>query len=195
MRNRNGLVAALLCSVVLLTGCMPKSFIDPGLYKGGLKTAPRVDKAIPVALTVKGLSQGSESSRATEFWSRQFNKALTDSQVLVPVAGTEAPAYTLSIEMDNVGDVGKAAGKGFVTGLTLGLVGSTVTDGYVMRASLGGPDGRTSSHEYRHAIHSMLGNASPPEGVQTMSPLEAVIQVVEDLVAQMLRDLKADGRI
>jgi hypothetical protein len=29
--------------------------------------------------------------------------------------------------------------------------------------------------------------------VETMSPMEAVIRVVEDLVAQMLRDLKAEG--
>lgn len=187
-------VAALLFSVVLLSGCMPKSFVDPGLYAGGLKTAPRVDTPTPVALTVKGFTQGRENERATEFWTRQFSKALTDSQVLVPATGTEPPTHKLAIEMDNVGDLGAAAGKGFVTGLTLGLVGSTVTDGYVMRASFTAPNDRGSRHEYKHAIHSMIGNTSAPEGVETMSPVEAVIRVVEDLVARMLRDLKTDGQ-
>lgn len=193
MKYRAYLAVAMLALMTVLTGCMPKSFIDPGLYKGGLKTAPRIDKPIPVTLTVKGYMQGSENNRATEFWNRQFSKSLTDSQTLIPAAAGQTAAYKLNIEMDNVGDFGKAMGKGFLTGLTLGLAGSTVTDGYVMRATLTGPDGRTSSHEYKHAIHSMIGMTSPPEGAETMSPVEAVIRVVEDLIAQMLRDQKQDG--
>lgn len=195
MKYRLYLVIALLATLTALTGCMPKSFIDPGMYKGGLKTAPRLAQPIPVTLTVKGMTQGSESSRATEFWTRQFSKTLNDSQALVPAAAGQTAAYKLTIEMDNVGDFGKAMGKGFLTGLTLGLAGSTVTDGYVMRSSLSAPDGRTSTHEYKHAIHSMIGNTSAPEGTETMSPVEAVIRVVEDLVAQMLRDMKQDGLI
>jgi hypothetical protein len=186
-------IIGLAFLAVLLAGCMPKSFIDPGMYKGGLKTAPKVDKPIPVSLSVTGLTNGSENNRATEFWNRQFTKSLNDAQVLIPASGGESPRGNLSIQMDNVGDIGNAAGKGFMTGLTLGLVGSTVTDGYVMKSTYTSGDGRKNEREYKHALHSMLGAGSPPEGVETMSPMEAVIRVVDDLVAQMLRDLKAEG--
>lgn len=187
------IILKLLLVAMLLAGCMPKSFIDPGMYKGGLKTAPKVEKPMPVTLSVTGLTNGKEHNRATEFWTRQFSKSLTDAQVLVPATGGENPKGTLTIQMDNVGDIGKAAGKGFVTGLTLGLVGSTVTDGYVMKSSYAAADGRKSEHEYQHAVHSLIGAGSLPEGVESMSPVEAVIRVVEDLVAQMLRDLKTEG--
>jgi hypothetical protein len=113
--------------------------------------------------------------------------------VLVPAKETDTSLGTLAVQMDNVGDLGKAVGKGFVTGLTLGLVGSTVTDGYVMKSSYSANDGRKSEHEYQHAIHSLIGAGSTPEGVETMSPMEAAIRVVEDLIAQMLRDLKDEG--
>jgi hypothetical protein len=142
MRKNTLTVLNLLFLMLLLTGCMPKSFIDPGMYKGGLKTAPKVEKPIPVTLSVTGLTNGTESNRATEFWNRQFSKSLNDAQVLVATSGGEPARGNLTIQMDNVGDIGKAAGKGFVTGLSLGLVGSTVTDGYVMKSSYVSVDGR-----------------------------------------------------
>ncbi|TCJ12271.1 hypothetical protein EZJ19_13105 [Parasulfuritortus cantonensis] len=194
MKIRLG-VAVLWLGLVGLAGCMPKSFVDPGLYQGGLKTAPRLDTPIPVELRVRGYTQGKENARATEFWTRQITKALDDSHALAPSASPGTARHKLAVDMDNVGDMGTAFGKGFMTGLTLGLVGSTVTDGYVMRATFSGPDGEASEHEYRHAIHSMIGNADPPQGVATMSPMEAAIQVVDDLVAHLLRDLKSEGRI
>ncbi|MEW5787265.1 MAG: hypothetical protein AB1899_05370 [Pseudomonadota bacterium] len=193
MKNRFIACSSLVILALLLSGCMPKSFVDPGMYTGGLKTAPKIDKPIPVTLSVAGYINGSESSMATSVWKRRFSKALDVAQVLVPAGEGQAPQGNLNIQMDNVGDMGQAVGKGFVTGFTLGLVGSTVTDGYVMKSSYTTADGRKSEHEYRHAIHSMLGaGANPPEGVETMSPMEAVDLVVDDLVAQMLREMQTD---
>ncbi|NWG87346.1 MAG: hypothetical protein HXY26_07555 [Hydrogenophilaceae bacterium] len=163
------------------------------MYEGGLKNVVRSNNPTLVALTVKGYTSGTENNRATEFWQRQFSKSLTDTQVLVPASPKDQPKAKLDIQIDNVADIGQAAGKGFITGLTFGLAGSTVTDGYVMKATYTNPEGKAINHEYRHAIHSMIGNTDPPPGVETMSPLEAVARVTDDLVAKLLRDLRKDG--
>lgn len=80
--------------------------------------------------------------------------------------------------------------KGIGTGLTLGLVGSTVTDGYVFTATFT-PLGKVSvTKEYRHAIHTTIGAKSGPPGLQPMSPQEAFDHVLEELILRLLLDLR-----
>jgi hypothetical protein len=61
-----------------------------------------------------------------------------------------------------------AVGKGFGTGLTFGLAGSHVTDGYEMTVRL--TQGTTvTERAYSHAILSTIGNASGPHGLTPVS--------------------------
>ena len=78
------------------------------------------------------------------------------------------------------------------TGLTLGLVGSMVTGGYVITATYTGPGREPVKKVYEHAIHSTVGNKQGPAGLRAVSTQEAFDQVAEDLVLNLLRDLQSE---
>jgi hypothetical protein len=100
----------------------------------------------------------------------------------------------LSFVLNNVADTGAAAGKGFGTGLTFGLAGSHVTDGYEMTVRL--TQGTTiTERAYSHAILSTIGNASGPPGLTPVSLGAAFNQVVDDLVLNAIKDLQAAGML
>ena len=63
-----------------------------------------------------------------------------------------------------------------VTGLTLGLAGSQVSDGYVCTINYLPPGAPTPiSRKARHAIHTTIGaSAAPANGVQAASAEEAI---------------------
>jgi hypothetical protein len=88
----------------------------------------------------------------------------------------------LEVMLDNVADLGGAAGKGALTGLTFGAAGSMVTDGYVFTATFR-PVGRPAvTKVYRHAIHSTIGSADgPPNLAAEPSTQAAFDKVVEGL--------------
>ena len=51
------------------------------------------------------------------------------------------------------------------TGLTFGLVGNMVTDGYVYEATFNAGESKPPVKlTYRHALHTTIGNASGPPG-------------------------------
>jgi hypothetical protein len=96
----------------------------------------------------------------------------------------------LEIVMDNFGDAGAAVAKGIGTGLTLGLAGSTVTDGYVFLATYTPLGKAPVTKEYRHAIHSTVGVKAGPPGLEPMSVQAAFDRVLEELVLRLLLDLR-----
>ena len=80
-----------------------------------------------------------------------------------------------------------------VTGCTLGIVGSQVTDKYIFTASYAAPDKKPVTLQYEHAFHSTVGAKKGPEGLQPVTIKEAFEDVTEQLVLNMLRDLQAGG--
>jgi hypothetical protein len=101
----------------------------------------------------------------------------------------------LTIVIDNVrlNEQGSAAGSGFVTGFTFGLVGTNVSDGYVCTATYQAPGGKSSSTTVRHALHTAIGNASGPPGIAPMAPRDAIPQIMEQLTLNALQALRRDG--
>jgi len=103
---------------------------------------------------------------------------------------------TIKISVENVADMGDAAAKGFGTGLTLGLAGSTVTDGYEFKISMSGANG-TVEKNYSHALHSTVGNKKAPiEGVEaSASPTDGFNEIVEDILLTFLKEVKGSNMI
>ena len=93
-------VASCLVLMVTMTGCLSvKSYIDPQLPKVGYgDLLARCDPT--VTKTVRGVAE---------------NSNVFSSLLDKPKDGVDQ----LEIVLDNVGDVGDAAGKGALTGLTL----------------------------------------------------------------------------
>ena len=80
-------------------------------------------------------------------------------------------------------------------GLTFGLAGSKVTDGYVCQVSYSRGAGTAPIvKQARHAIHTTLGaSAAPGNAVKADSPDAAVTLMTRQVISQALRDLALDA--
>ncbi len=115
------------------------------------------------------------------------------SDVVIAPATSENKLF---ITIDNVPQDKDAFAKGFGTGLTFGLAGTMVTDGYIMKTDYIAANKNEFKHTYKHAIHSTIGNADGPPGL-TPVPKEpkgaAVKQVTEGLILNLLNDMSKNS--
>src|ERR1041385_7508144 len=116
------------------------------------------------------------------------SKALFSNVTEAPVAG----GRTLTLVIDNIPVTEDAASKGFATGLTLGLAGNTVTDGYVCTATYTTPGAAPKKSQVKHALHTTMGNTEGPKGVTPMKMDEALPIVVKQLPLTALQGLRKD---
>ncbi|MEC5218024.1 hypothetical protein RCH09_002990 [Actimicrobium sp. GrIS 1.19] len=124
---------------------------------------------------------------------RGWGALVYNEVVLVTPAVSENKLF---ITIDNIPVDKDAFGKGFATGLTLGLAGSTVTDGYIMNTIYVTATNNEIKHVYRHAIHTTIGNADAPKGLVAVPKGEknaAARQMTEGLVLNLLNDMSKNG--
>ena len=183
--------------VMTITGCA-KSYVDP-LYKDAhFNQLSPPQEAVQVALDFTFQTNSKSNDNATKTIRPWLVNVLRGSRVILPVENSETDTSVgkLKVIMNNVADIGEAAGKGFGTGLTFGLVGSMVTDSYVFTAEYFPPgENEAISKSYEHAIHTAIGNKEGPTGLVQMSTMEAFHAVLEDLVIAYLRDMQKDGHL
>jgi hypothetical protein len=181
-------IILLLLVTIGLSGCIaPQSFLEPKYRGVTYQDIKAPATPIPVQLTVVGQTNGALNDRATEYWRRQVERVLSASRFFDP--NQAATGAKLNITINNIGDRGSAAGKGFVTGLTFGAVGSLVTDGYIMTVEYRDSSGRVMTKTYQHAIYTAIGNATPPPGISPVTLAEAPALVAEDMLLHFLKDL------
>jgi hypothetical protein len=191
-------VLAVVALTTVVTGCLSvKSYVDPELRRVGYTELLARRDPRPVALTTvfhrNGQPVSGVTARAHEVVRGVVDRSKLFSAVL-DKPGDDVDR--LEVVLDNVGDVGAAARKGAMTGLTFGAAGSMVTDGYVFTATFR-PVGRSPvTKVYRHAIHSTIGNADGPPGlVAEESTRAAFDKVVEGLVLNLLLDLQKEEQL
>jgi hypothetical protein len=85
--------------------------------------------------------------------------------------------------------------KGFGTGLTFGLVGSTVTDYYEMTVTFTANGQTITKSGYRGALHTTIGNTEGPPGLQALETRAAFNQVVEQMLLNALVDIQSSAKI
>ena len=181
---------ALAC---LMTGCIStKSYVDTSLGGVNWTEVQRPSAAHPASLDIEFYRNGERYPRADEQARGAVERALQRSGV-VSLADNDAPVH-LRVHVDNIADMGDAAGKGFVTGLTFGGKGSTVTDAYRIRI-VAEQEGKTVEKTYDHAMHTTIGNAEPVTPATPMTPVQAFDQVIEDAVIHFIRDVQAEGML
>ncbi len=188
--------ASLLIS--LTGGCLSlKTYVDPSFRSATYQSLKRPAQPAPLVINVVFQSEGVEKGGVRPVLEKDVTRVLNASRLFtVDVYKTNLQAAQLRITVNNVGDKGAAVGKGIGTGLTFGLAGSEVIDGYVMTAEFKkGPDGAVVTKTYRHAIYSTVGVHSAPAGMEPMSMDAAFAQVIEDMVLNLLRDLQNDNSL
>ena len=178
----------------LLGGCIsPQSYIDPALPTLRAEDIPPVASPKPVQLLYEFRTKGALNARATERSKPIVVETMTKSGLFSTVSDTPvAGAGTLTMVIENIPLTEDAAGKGFRTGLTFGLVGSTVTDGYVCTATYS-LDGKTAGATVNHALHTTIGNTEGPPGLQPMKPNEALPIMLRQMTLNVLQRLRKEG--
>ena len=122
-------------------------------------------------------------------------QAVTSAGLFSKVGDAPAPdSGLLSVTINNVALTDDAYRKGFMTGLTFGLAGSTVTDGYLCTVSYVAPGTTTPVVKTsKHAIHTALGSAgAPPNGIKANGIEDAVRTMVRQILAKALSELSND---
>ena len=182
---------------ILASGCLStRSYVDPALGHLAYSDLSKGGPPASVYLTVEFQTRGKKNLAATSSTYDRISTVLRSSGLFSAVQSTGSQEEArLDILMNNVGDIGKAVSKGIGTGLTLGLVGSMVTDGYEFKATYTAPGKEPVTKVYQHALHSTIGNKQGPPGLKPMSTQEAFDQVVEELVLHLLQDLQKDGTL
>jgi hypothetical protein len=182
---------------LLASGCISaRSYVDPTFPSVPKVTAASLRKsdAPPlVDLQVAFLSNGTPNARGAEFARKRMAGRLDASGVVRVAPSSGGGAYTLRVTMENLGDTNTAFSRGFVTGLTFGLSGSSVTEFYVFDAALEQPGRAPVKLSLKHTITSVTESGEVPAGQQAMRLEDAILRVLDELVDTMLRDFQAKG--
>lgn len=192
--QRWGLRGLLLLALFVLGGCA--SFyvdgntkeIDSAQYK-----SPQTKR--PVQLLFEFQTKGVANARATELLKARVSSQIKASGLFSDVS--EAPVAggaLLSVTLNNVPLTDNAFSQGFVTGLTFGLAGSKVSDGYVCTARYtSGASAGTVTKQARHAIHTTMGaTASPGDAVKADNVEAAVTTMTRQVLSNVLNELSQD---
>src|SRR5262245_22875118 len=178
-----------------LSGCLSmNSYIDPALPSVRPEELRATRSPQPVQVLFEFRTKGAANARATEMAKPIVLDTVRSTSLFSNVG--EAPVSggrTLAIVIDNVPVTEDAASKGFATGLTLGLAGSTVTDGYICTATYSAPGAAPKKNEVKHALHTTIGNTEGPKGLTPMKPDEALPIVVKQLTLNALKVVRKDA--
>jgi hypothetical protein len=192
-------LARRVCALALLTSltaCISVTpYVDNGMPEVPASQFKKTEPAHPVQVVFEFQTKGVANAKATAAFKQQVTDQVKASGVfsdaaVLPVEG----GALLSVVINNVPLTDNAAAKGFGTGLTFGLVGSEVADGYVCTATYSSGQGAAPVvRTERHVIRSTIGNASAPAGATRASSMtEAATLMTHQLLSHVLDGLTHD---
>jgi hypothetical protein len=174
-----------------LSACMtPLSYVDAKLGDTDYATLKKSAAPQPVQLLVEFQTKGVPNARATDYVRSHVYEQVAQSGLFSQVSYTPVPSgRKLSISINNVPLTDNVAAKGFGVGLTFGLVGTMITDGYECTASYVEPGHEAVTKVVKHALYTTIGNASGPEGLKPKPLQQASETVLRQVVAKSLEEL------
>lgn len=187
--------AVMLGGLLALTGCATH-YVD-----GSVKDVPasqfnRPSQPQPVQLVFEFQTKGVVNTRASEQVKPMVVDSLKAAGLFAQIDDKPvARGAVMSITINNVPLTDDAYAKGFMTGLTFGAAGSTVTDGYICTVKYLPPGAGSAAvtKTAKHAIHTSLGSAgAPPNSVKAASVEEAVRTMVRQILGNALSELSRD---
>lgn len=194
MKTLHKQILMLVAALFVLPACVgQKSYVDPRYGRATYGDIIRRPEPYKLKIVVEFQRNGKHLPQVDKELMEHVERIVRGSGFAVPAS--ESTAGELKVIVNNVGDVGKAAAKGFSTGLTLGLVGSTLTDNYEMEAILSIKGKVIKRTDYKHAIHTTVGRTSGPEGAEPMTVSAAFGKVVEQLILNFLNDVQRSGEL
>ncbi len=187
-------VLLVICVLFLLAGCIsPKSYLDPSQPKIGYTDLTRPSKPIPLKLTTEFQRNGEPNPKANATLLDGSSRILRASGMIEPDG--QNSVGSMHITVNNVADIATAATKGFGTGLTFGLIGSTVSDNYELTMQITINDKTITKAGIRNGIATAIGNTSTPAGVETFTPSLAFQKVLEQMILEALKQIQSDNSL
>jgi hypothetical protein len=187
-------LATALALVALLSGCA-SVYVDGAVKEVPASQMSKPAKAMPVQVFFEFQTKGVANAQATSLLKAKVLDQINQSGLFASlVEQPGAGSGQLSITLNNVPMSDDAFSKGFVTGLTFGLAGSQVSDGYVCTAKYTPGNGAPAvTKSARHAIHTTVGNAAAPgNATKAASMEEAAYTMTRQVLSQVLNDLSKD---
>jgi hypothetical protein len=182
----------LASASVVLSGCLaPTMYVDQTLPPASKAEVAAKANPQPVQFLYEFQTRGTANARATEATRDRVLGVVRDSGLFSAIsAEPQTNQRRLTVAINNFPVTEDAASKGFGVGLTFGLAGTTVTDGYDCKATLTAPGVEAVSLQYKHALHTTIGNTSPPPGLTPEpSAQEAITKLLNQLMWSIMRDL------
>lgn len=180
--------------MLALTGCA-SFYVDTATKEVPVDAYQKPTSPHPVQVVFEFQTKGVTNARATQYLAPQVLEQIKGSGLFSDLKTTPVEGGALlSIVLNNVPLTDDAFGKGFVTGLTFGLAGSQVSDGYVCTMKyLAQPQAPAISSTARHAIHTVMGAKDAPANGTRMDSLEmAVKTMTRQIVSTALDALSRD---
>ncbi|MBB3175843.1 hypothetical protein [Variovorax sp. Sphag1AA] len=179
---------------IALTGCATH-YVDGATREVAASEYHKPAAAQPVQVFFEFQTKGVANTAATSLLKAQVVQKVKDSGLFSTVEETPVKGGgLLSVKLNNVPIGDDAFSKGFVTGLTFGLAGSQVSDGYVCTVTYM-VDGHTPiTKSARHAIHTTIGAAPTPGAARKANSVnDAVTQMTSQVLSTALNDLSHDS--
>lgn len=184
-----------LMGAAALTGCATH-YVDGSTKEVNAAQFRKPAQAKPVQLVFEFQTKGVANAQATEFLKAQVTEQVQGSGLFSQVDGKPvAGGALLSVTLNNVPLTDDAFSKGFAAGLTFGLAGSQVSDGYVCTVRyLGNGQAEALTKTARHAIHTTVGASKTPDNAVKVDNIEAGVRMMtRQVVSTALNDLSQDA--
>lgn len=193
MYARSFSIPLLLGLTLGLSGCISsRTFVDPSYGKVGYGDLARRAEPLKLRLVTQFQRNGQPLPGADPVLREQVERVLRVSGLVVPAAEADGE---LRVTLNNIADLGAARAAGFGTGLTFGLAGNVITDAYEMQIVVNRGGKAVTKSGLKHALHTAVGNATLPAGVEVMSADAAFARVVEQMLLNALQDLQKGGEL
>lgn len=192
---RRVVLGMMLAATALLGGCA-SAYLDASVREVPAAQFKKPATPGPVQLLFDFQTKGVANAQATSMLRDRVEAQVRASGLFSTVGSSAVPSgAVLTLTVNNVPMSDDAFTKGFVTGLTLGLAGSQVGDGYVCTATYRAPGSSAPLvKQMRHAIYTTMGAAgTPANAIKMPDHREAAFQMTTQAVSQLLNDLSQDA--
>lgn len=180
--------SVLAAASTVFSGCA-SFYVDNGLRAADTAQVTKPASPKPVQLFFSFQSKGTPNAQGTQHVKAQVTDLVKQSGLFSEIKETASPdAGVLQLTINNIALSDDAAAKGFMTGLTLGLAGSTVGDGYTCDLQYQPSDnGPKIEVKANHAIYMSIGAGSSPEAAVTK--VASIDEAVTTMVRQAVKTL------
>ena len=193
---RSAIPALVLAASLPLGGCVT-AYVANTLHDMTPNDYHKPASPAPVQMLFSWQTKGTVNSRAQDLVGPEVNATVAASGLFSTVSKDPAPnGALLSITINNepITSEGEAVGKGFLTGLTLGLAGSQVADGYTCTVDYYAAQGAPKlTHVTHQVILATIGaHTSPDAATKAASLKDAVLTITRRAVGNALKQLSDD---